>query len=242
MKKRKNFDWIYHFSILCLIVICTSCYEPTPPENKIISLYKSTKIANYQLQKVAVLQMIYDDTTDIGTFYSTNHLINKLSQQFSEIKFEIPDIKNIVDADSLIVPKIIDSIEKDRSLNLSSFYDTDLGGFLSTEHYDAMFIGTVDSCYDYTNYQKLDWAFNSVYLEHIYIRSCYFRYYLISLIDGKVLWKASILGSAANYFDSDIFYSRSSKDKNYAPPLDCAISNGIDIMTTTIPFIISQIK
>lgn len=232
MEKRKIHQKIFYCAILILSFSLTSCFTPFLPITKIISQFRSSKISNYQLERIALLPMTDDDTTNTGTFYSTNHFINKLSARFPKIKFEISDISEVIKTDSLAVPKLVDSIEKNKYLKLSDFYNSDWGKLLPNDAYDAMFIGAIDSCYDHSEIDKLDWNFDKLYVRRVFVRSCYFSYYLISLLDGKVLWKAKVLGEAANYEDTDVIYHFSSSDE--FPPLDSAISAGIDKMIPTI--------
>ena len=65
------------------------------------------------------------------------------------------------------------------------------------------------------------------------LTSCQFTYYLISLKDGRVLWKANILGEEGYYLlDREEIFA----------PLDYAISNGIDKVIDKIPLTNSKLE
>lgn len=211
--------------IFCSFLFITSCKELIEnsvwPWNKIISLYESPKIDLYKIRSVALLPMIPDDTTDAGTFYSTNHFINSLEREYPDVKFVVSKIDTAISFDSLAVSKIIDSIEKRRKLDLKSFYDSELGYDVMKDSADAIIIGEVDSC------SKKNGSFISHFLSRkTRIISCSFVYYLISLKDGRVLWKAQVLGEDGFLYESA---------EELYPPLHYAISNGIDLIVNKIP-------
>ena len=84
---------IIRFSVLiialCFVLFVTACNKLFDnivwPKNKIISLYESPNIDSYKIRSVVLLPMIPDDTTDAGTFYSTNHFIKGGSKNFNII-------------------------------------------------------------------------------------------------------------------------------------------------------------
>ena len=87
--------------------------------------------------------------------------------------------------------------------------------------YDAVLIGTIDSIHispgvSLGSYSKYGWR-----------TFCKFTYYLMSLKDGKILWKADVNGE--EIWETKNFYI------NEIPPVDAAISNGIDIMIDVLP-------
>jgi hypothetical protein len=227
----------YFFIIILLVSFnFISCLERFTPESRIIAVTQNAKISNYQFEKIALLPLLNDDTTNTGTFYSTNHFLIKLTKQYSKINFDIPGINFILKSDSLVIPRLIDTIELKRYLDLDSFYVSELGIFLEQEKFDAVFIGTLEHCYDLNGFDRFDWSPGNLYFERIYLRNCYFSYYLISLDDGKVLWGARVLGQDANYLDPEFLYTSNGQSKFYFyPPVDCAISNGIDVMMSAMP-------
>ncbi|PKL83398.1 MAG: hypothetical protein CVV24_05125 [Ignavibacteriae bacterium HGW-Ignavibacteriae-3] len=230
-KKGNSREFNNHFYLLILfLTICvTGCFESYNPESKVIDLSKYPGIAKYRFDKIALLPMIKDDTTDTGTFYSTNHFINKLTERFSNLSVDIPDISSITFSDPMLIPGLINSIERNRHLDMNVFNNSELGTLLLQENYDAIFLGTVESCYDLESFEKFDWSLINLRFDLIYVRNCYFNYYLISLADGRVLWRARILGQAVSLVNPDL------KGKNYYPPVDCAVSNGIDTMMYYVP-------
>ena len=209
----------------CFVLFITGCNEFLDnllwPKNEVISLYKSPKIDSYKIRSVALLPMTPDDTTDAGTFYSTNHFINSLEEKYPNIKFTVSDIDTAITIDSLAISKTIHSIEKKKKLDLKNFYSSELGYDVIKDSADAIIIGTVDSCsvkngFYIANYQ----------LYKTRIISCRFTYYLISLRDGRVLWKAHVLGE-----DGYIYYGI---DELHTP-LYYAVSNGINLLLDKIP-------
>jgi hypothetical protein len=161
--------------------------------------------------------MTEDDSSDTGTFYSTNHFYNELKKNFPQVKFVIPTPNQEEDYDTL-VSLFIDSVEKHKRLDLKSFFNTDIGDSVDKENPDAILIGRIDKRTP-----------KAGFVRHYYanVISCEFRYYLISLLDGRVLWKADVLGEEG-YYVSEEFVKY--------PPLDFAISNGIDKIIAILPF------
>lgn len=210
---------------LCLILSSTACTEFLDnivwPKNEIISFYKSPKIDSYKIRSVALLPMIPDDTTDAGTFYATNHFINSLEEIYPNIKFTVTDIDTAITIDSLAITKTIHSIETRKKLDLKNFYSSELGYDVIKDSADAIIIGTVDSCS-----VKNGFYIANFQLYKTRIISCRFTYYLVSLKDGRVLWKAQVIGE-----DGYIYYGL----YELYPPLDRALSNGINILLKKIP-------
>lgn len=220
---------IIRFSVLvitlCSILSITACKgfmdNIVWPKNEIISLYKSPKIDSYKIRSVALLPMIPDDTTDAGTFYSTNHFINSLEEKHPSIKFVVPNIDTAIAIDSLAITKTIHSIETRKKLDLKNFYSSELGYDVIKDSADAIIIRTVDSCS-----VKNGFYIANFQLYKTRIISCQFTYYLISLKDGRVLWKAHVLGE-----DGYIYYGI---DELHTP-LYYAVSNGINLLLDKIP-------
>lgn len=218
MKFQRPFNHLSLFVFLITLLFLNSCRD-LGPESKILDLYTSPKINEYTIHRVALLPMAQDDTTDSGTFYSTNHFFNELQKNYSDMKFVIPELDESNGYDTLI-PNFIESIEKLKRLDLKSFFNTDIGTSVDEENPDAILIGKVDNITPKAGYIFRYYAFASVV-------SCEFRYYLISLVDGRVLWKADVVGEEGflAYQPGGVY-----------PPLDYAISNGIDKIITNLPF------
>lgn len=220
---------IIRFSVLVaiasILLVNTACKELTDnivwPKNEIISQYISPKIDSYKINSIALLPIPPDDTTNVGTFYSTNYFINSLEDKYPKIKFTVSDIDTAISIDSLAISQTIYSIEKEKKLNLKKFYNSELGYDVKKDSVDAIILGVVDSCS-----KKGGFLIKNYRLDRTRIISCRFTYYLISMKDGRVLWKADVLGEAGYLYDgaSEIY-----------PPLDRALSNGIKILLNTIP-------
>ena len=218
---------IIHLISLLSIISLSGCDELLDrviiPRNVVLSMYQSPKIDQYKINSIALLPMAPDDTTDRGTFFATNHFLNSLKQKFPNTKFEVPLVDSIIAFDSLAVVKIIDSIEKLRRLDLKYFFDTDIGNAVEENTADAMLIGTINKIVNKRGFSSGRGIFKPV---DATLTSCQFTYYLISLKDGRVLWKAKILGEEGYYLLD--------KEEIFAP-LDYAISNGIDKVIDRIP-------
>ena len=221
MRASKEFKFIDLRILIILALFFPACIQNFEsyiyPKNEILHLYKSPKIDSYHFQKVALLPMVQDDTTHNGTFYSTNHFLNVLERKFPNKTFFIPSPGESGIADSLI-PSLIESIEKLKKLDLKDIYNSELAYSIEEENPDAILIGTFSK---FTLGKGYSMRFRAT------ITSCEITYYLISLKDGRVLWKAHALGEEGYYLlQNDEIY----------PPLDYSISNGIDKMVEVIPF------
>ncbi len=219
---------------LFLIISFLGCSELLDrviiPRNVVLSIYRSPKLDQYKINSVTLLPMAPDDTTDHGTFFATNHFLNSLKQKFPNTKFEVPPVDSIMAFDSLAIVKIIDSIEKLRRLDLKYFFDTDLGYAVEENYADAMLIGTINKIVNKKGFSSGRGIFKPI---DATLTSCQFTYYLISLKDGRVLWKAQILGEEGYYLLG--------KEEEFAP-LDYAISNGIDKVIDKIPLTDSKLE
>ncbi|NJD21620.1 MAG: hypothetical protein FIA82_02970 [Melioribacter sp.] len=229
----KNSSVLFLFSLF-LIISLLGCSELLDrvivPRNVILSIYRSPKIDQYKINSVALLPMAPDDTTDRGTFFATNHFLNSLKQKFPYVKFEVPLVDSIMTIDSSAVGKIINSIEKLRKLDLKYFFETDLGYAVEENEADAMLIGTINKIINKKGFSSGRGIFKPV---DATLTSCQFTYYLISLKDGRVLWKANILGEEGYYLLG--------QEEKFAP-LDYAISNGIDKVIDKIPLTDSKLE
>jgi hypothetical protein len=130
--------------------------------------------------------MLNDDTTDNGTFYSTNQFYNRLGE-FNN--FKLVDIDKISAADSITIDSLLISIREKQEINVDLFYTTDLGIYLKHNNCDAIIIGNV---YEYEHNNSTTFRHGRMYLDNI-TRSN-FNYFMISLLDGSVLWAANVNG------------------------------------------------
>ena len=207
--------------LLIFLIFFQACTAPLikylHPKNEILHVYTSPQINNYTLRKIAILPMAQDDTTDTGTYYFTNHLVNLLGKKFPELDFYIPDYSPPELTDSLI-PVFIDSIEKLKRFDLRSIYSSGLSESMEIEKPDAILIG---------NYSKLLMSKGYSTRYPATQISCEVSNYLISMREGRVLWKAVAQAEEGYYL---------LKDKEVYPPLDYAISNGIDKILDVIKF------
>lgn len=227
MNYRKTTGLLLLLSTLSFIIFFSACNELLDrivwPKNQVLSVYESPKLNLYKIRSVTLLPIVPDDTTDNGTFFATNHFLNSLKQKFPNTKFAVPLVDSIMAFDSLAISKIIDSIEKLRRLDLKYFFDTDISYTVDEESTDAMIIGRINKVIKKKGYTPSRIHYG---IQPATLISCQFTYYLISLKDGRVLWKANILGEGGYSLDGpDIIY----------PPLDYAISNGIDKIIDIIP-------
>ncbi len=213
----------FRFLFLIIITIAFSaCDDFIEPTNRIIEYYVSPQASTYQIKTVALFPMAKDDTTDTGTFYSTNHFINRLEKIFPHIKFSIPSLVGLTDKDSLLIPHLAQSIENEKKLNLQEFNSSQLGNSLPEDKPEMLIIGKINSF----SYKKgIGLVKNEfIHFEFRTITSCDFTYYLVSLTDGSIIFKFRAVGEAANY---------SYRINNDFPPLDLAISDGIDLILDT---------
>lgn len=227
MNYRKITGLLLLLSTLSFIIFFSACNELLDrivwPKNQVLSVYESPKLNLYKIRSVTLLPIVPDDTTDNGTFFATNHFLNSLKQKFPNTKFVVPPIDSILTSDSLAISIIIDSIEKLKRLDLKYFFDSDIGYSVDEDSTDAMIIGRINKVIKKKGYTPSRIHYG---IQPATLISCQFTYYLISLEDGRVLWKAHVLGEEG--------YSLNSSDIIY-PPLDYAVSNGIDKIIDIIP-------
>jgi len=220
LKRTKLFFLFGFFTFL------TGCITP---ESNIIESHVSAKASSYKINSIVLLPLEKDDTTDTGTFYSTNHFLNALKENYPPKSIDVLEIDKIIGTDSLAVKKIIESIRKNGKLDIENFFSTDLGSLLTQKNPDAMILGTINNSTKNIHF----WLDTSMLLNCRWTIECDFVYYLISLKDGEVLWMSNVLG-VANY-EEEVSSSFESDWKLY-PPLDIAITNGIDKIFNTLPF------
>lgn len=184
---------------------------------EVAEFYLNQGYSNYKVETVALLPMAYDDTTDSGTFYSTNHFYNRLSQ-FNN--FSLINIDKIVSSDSITIDNLLISIRDSLRINIHTFYTTDLGKFLKYNNCDAIFLGNV---YEYFHYESVPNRNRWIYTNRE--TKANFNYFMISLFDGSVLWAANVNG-VSKYSYELVFPPQQTLN----PPLDEALSNGIDAL------------
>ncbi len=184
---------------------------------QVLEFYRSPNYSSYKIENVALLPMLNDDTTDNGTFYSTNHFYNSLEEYNT---FKLVDIDKISASDSNSIDNLLISIRDSLKINVDSFYTTDLGKFLKHTNCDVIILGNI---YEYEHYNSTTMKYGRLYLENI-TRSN-FNYFMISLLDGSVLWAANVDGKSRYVFEVS-----NPNQNNPFPPLDVAISNGIDAL------------
>ena len=208
---RKKYLRFLLFASLSLSILLSACSE-------IFDIYKNPEFDSYNIHRIALLPMMWDDTTEDGTFYSTNHFINKIYDERDDV--DLADIDSLRNLDYSPVLKMFKSIGNEKQINLDSIYASPIGNFLSEDGCDAIMVGTIDTVWFHTWISSSDnklWASTH----------CIFNYYLFSLIDGELLWKTRINMSSNQYVSSDDLYF---------PPLDAAISAGIDYFFYKFPF------
>ncbi len=184
--------------------------------NEIKDFYIAPNFKDYKIETVALLPMAHDDTTDIGTFYSTNYFYNNLADLNS---YNLVDIDKITSSDSSTISDQLISIRENFHIDLDSFYITPLGSFLKAQNCDAIIIGNV---FDYSNYYYSDTKLG-MFSTFVITTAANFNYFMVSLKDGSVLWGANI-DCKASY---KVRFSSYLAVLGY-PPLDISISNGID--------------
>jgi hypothetical protein len=109
MRFQRPFNHLYLFALLTFLPYLNGCSD-IKPVSEILNLYTSPKINTYKIQRVALLPMAQDDTTDSGTFYSTNHFLNALQRNYPDMKFIVPLLDESDEYDTLI-PSFVESIE-----------------------------------------------------------------------------------------------------------------------------------
>lgn len=198
--------------------------------NEIKEFYIAPNFKDYKIETVALLPMAYDDTTNIGTFYSTNYFYNNLAELNT---YKLVDIDKIASSDSSTISEQLISIKDNYRIDLDSFFVTPLGSFLKAQNCDAIIIGNV---FDYSNYYYSDTKLGMFSIFNI-TTVANFNYFMVSLLDGSVLWAANIDCKATYKVRSSSYLAV----LGY-PPLDIAISNGIDILLDKLErdFILSK--
>lgn len=201
-----------------------------PLEPKIYQWYISPRINSYVIDSIDLLPLERDDTTNTGTFYSTNYFYQSLKNNYPAYKFEVLDISKALQNDSLIVDKLIYPAENDTMIDLQKLYSSEIGDSLNKIKPDAIILGRIN--YPNVNLQpgqEPGRILKSVFQRQI---GCNFTYYMASLKDGKILWMSNVLGVAD--YNEGIDYDLEMQ-LDFYPPLDQAISNGIDKIINLMP-------
>lgn len=205
---------IHFYFLVSTAFLFNSCQDFQ--EDVSISFYKNPNLGNYKLSTVALLPMINDDTTGTGTFYSTNYFYNRLLKNKA---FTLIDIDKFISSDSTAISRQLNSLKSKKFLDLDDLFGSDLGSFLLTNNVDAIIIGDLK----HYNRYYYTWLNQDYRLMITLVTKSDFEYYLASLHDGKVLWKADIESQASIM---EILFIT----PHEFPPVDLAISNGIDVL------------
>ncbi len=201
--------------IICVSLCITSCWSEF---GSLKESFRNRNIPLYKIHSIGLMPMIMDDTTDSGTFYSTNYFLKSLKQEFPKYKINVVDVGGFVESDSLFIKKVVQKIRSDQKLSKETLLYTGLDSVFQKDSLDAVIIGTINKI----NHQKYYQVENHV-LINCKMTKCDFTYYLISLNDGKILWRAQTTGKSVYANIPDY------------PPLDVAISSGIDEFFDSIP-------
>lgn len=218
--KKKMFSFARNcFLPFVLILFITSCIhiEKGPI---IKNVFVSKDIASYKIESLAVLPLMPDDSSNIGAYFATNFLYNIFYDDYPNV--DIADLDWIRKFDNSIVDEEIQSLKAMKRFDLKIFENSDLGRNIIYEEYDAVLIGNIENI-KYTE----GLVFGTDAILRAWVTSCSFRYYIISLNDARVLWAASCQSDSYNYLDNYLL-------REY-PPVDKAITNGLDEIVLTIP-------
>jgi hypothetical protein len=210
---------IIRFSLIIVMILITLLLSSCIGEFSIVrEHYRYPDIRQYRINNVGIMPMVMDDTTDNGTFYSTNYLLKSLKQNHTNYKFSIVDVDNAVKHDPDYVKNVVQLIRRDQRLSNSTMRATGLDSVLNRDSIDAILIGNINK----VNYGKY-FITRDHHLVQCKMVKCDFTYYLVSIYDGQILWRYRTIGTALN------------NNKPDYPPLDVAISNGIDEFINSIP-------
>lgn len=178
----------------------------------------SRDYSSYKIDTVALLPMAYDDTTDLGTFFSTNHFYNRLSEDYKN--FHLVDIDKKASSDSIAINNLLISIRDSSKINIDSFYNSDLGKYLKANNCDGIILGNV---YNFYRYDNLLMRYGRLYVNKVTHSN--FNYLMNSLADGTIIWSANVDGVSKYTYELV-----NPPNPTPFPPLDVAIANGIDAL------------
>lgn len=220
--------------LTCAILIlggftfCTSLKELFEKDG----VFLSKNISSYSIKKIALLPMLPDTQGGDGTYNSTNYFLDLLVAEYPKLEFA--DIMDLRKHDFSFIKMMLDDVHENKLINKQEFSKTDLGTLLKKWNCDAIMIGAVDSTrrekdkYRHTMFGK------NIYLVKV---TCYFTYHLISMKDGKVIWKSAESGSAfyEPFGDSEILFELSDDSIALFSPIDEAMYNGLDKLYYKLP-------
>jgi hypothetical protein len=189
-----------------------------------VQSFTSKYISSYRLKRIAVLPVIPDTKDSAGAYYATNYFTDLLTDCYPAI--QVAEVDDVRKSEISFIPDMVKDIKQFRIMDYKNFGNTDIGEALKKWNCDAIFVGTIDS----VKYES-GWVNTFDYKGLLKGRktNCYFRYFLISLKDGRVLWKVSVRGT-------EVFYGkRKSDDGSFCPPLSVAMSNGIELISDELP-------
>ena len=211
-----------------VFVSCTTLKELSADDDVFIS----KNISSYAIKKIALIPVIPDTKESNGLYNATNYFLDMLVSEFPKLEFA--DVMDLRKFDFGFAKMILEDIHDKKLMNKQEFYETDLGSLLKKWKCDALIIGSVDSTRrENDKYRKTMFGRN-IYLIRV---TCYFTYYLISLKDGKVIWKASENGSVyyEPFGDSEIIFELPVDTIALFSPIDEAMYKGLDKLYYKLP-------
>jgi hypothetical protein len=219
MKAKSFLKFVNVLFLLGIIFLLSSCINIERPP-RVDNVFVSKHISSYDVESIAILPIIPDDSSDTGGYFATNHLFDILYDNYPSI--DITDLQWVRKFDNSIVDKEIQSLKTTHRFDMSEFEKSELGSSIIAEEYDAVLIGAIDSTDSTTGiFLAPDGSVR------VWRTFCAFEYLLVSLKDGRVLWATTCEGEAYNQMDNYF--------KKVYPLVDMAISNGIDEMVLTFP-------
>jgi hypothetical protein len=212
----RSYDFIKLTIVISIAVFSFVSCKRAIDSNRVVDFFRNPDYDKYKIENIALLPMENDDTTSTGTFYSTNYFFNRLLEIPS---ISIVDIDKIVSTDFISISEQMKVLETNSKLDLDQFLNSDLGNWLNRNNCDVIILG------DITNFKMYYYTWYSAAYSYMIakVTVCNFKYYQVSLKDGAILWKANVDGEAT-YLEQ-----LSGSDDAY-PPLDEAISNGIELL------------
>jgi hypothetical protein len=219
-------------ALIVIIASFSSCSYITSLFNPSNGLFVSKNIASYNIKKIALLPMLHDTKDYNGTYYASNYFLDLLVTEYPKLEFaEIDDIREF---DCSFLSQVTENIVASKKINKRNFLDTDLGLMLSRWNCDAIIIGVVDST-SYTK-DKLSARLLDGSIYRILV-SCHVSYYLVSLRDGRIIWKAKEIGSQyyEPFGESPYLFSLAEKSIPFSVPIAQAICNGIEKISQKLP-------
>ena len=193
--------------------------------------FKSKFISSYKIKKIALLPIIPDTKDSSGTYNATDYFNDLLVDSYPDIEFS--DVDDLRKYDISFLPDLVEDVGEHRIMSHKKFIDTDIGNALQEWNCDAILLGKIDS-----SKRESGWLTSYGYSGIFKGRktNCYFSYYLISMKDGRVLWKCSVRGSELYSGKTTSTRINPSTGSGFVfPPLDAAMVGGIELMTEILP-------